>query len=86
LTPFGREGDDSASGSIYLPAMPNRALTILLAVAAAALVLTALLGSSGKTDGDPSTSQQIANVTMPIFVLATAAAIVVGVIGVVRRR
>jgi hypothetical protein len=64
----------------------NPVLVALIVTAVSLLVASAALGSSGTTDGDPGVGQQIANVTMPLAVLALLAAAVVGIVTAVRRR
>ncbi len=49
--------------------MPKRLITILGGSAVVLFIVGALLGSSGTTDGDPDTAQQISNVVFPIAVL-----------------
>lgn len=66
--------------------MPKRLITILGGTAVVLFVLGALLGSSGTTDGDPDTAQQISNVAMPIAVLLGLATLIVIAASAVRLR
>lgn len=61
--------------------MHRRLLQLFGATAAIAFVLMITLGSDGKTDGATSTGQDIANIAMPVFVLALIATGVVAVLG-----
>lgn len=66
--------------------MPKRLITILGGSAVVLFMLGALLGSSGTTDGDPDTAQQISNVAMPIAVLLGLATLIVIVVSAARLR
>jgi hypothetical protein len=57
--------------------MPKRLITILGGITVLLFILGALLGSSGTTDGETGTAQQVSNIVMPISVLLGVATLVV---------
>jgi len=57
--------------------MPKRLITILGGTAVVLFILGAMLGSSGKTDGETDTAQQISNIVMPVSVLLGLATLIV---------
>ena len=64
--------------------MPKTLIAWLGGTAVVLFLLGVALGSSGKTDGDPDTGQQIANIVMPLGVLLALAVIVILVVSAIR--
>lgn len=64
--------------------MPKRLITILGGSAVILFVLGAALGSSGTTEGDPDTAQQISNIVFPLSILIGLATLVVIAVSAIR--
>jgi hypothetical protein len=64
--------------------MPKRLITILGGSAVILFVLGAALGSSGTTDGETDTAQQISNIVFPLSILIGLATLVVIVVSAIR--